>query len=735
MTGDRFRFPRVEFGPEERALREEVRAFIREERASGGFTPMADSWGSGWSPEWSRKMGARGWLGMMWPKQYGGGEKPALHRYIVTEEMVSAGAPCAAHWVADRQSGPLLLRYGTEEQRRSILPRIAAGECYFAIGMSEPDSGSDLASVRTTATKVDGGWRINGRKIWSSGAHRSHYMIALVRTQPRDMKARHAGLTQFLIDLKSPGIEIRGIRNIAGERHFNETVFDDAFVPDDMVIGEAGDGWRQVTSELAIERSGPGTVPLHLPGADGAGARTRPGAGREGRRNGRRAGGADHGAAAHVARHIQAAGRRRSPGSRRRARQGPRHPLRGRAGARGPEPAARNGGKPVPRPLRQGAGGRRAPRALLHHSRRHQRGAEGHRRAGTRPPMSDRIVLDTAERILADLCPPEVVNDAETGVWPAALWEALEESGLTLAWLSEELGGGGAETGDGFDILKAAGAWAVPAPLAETLLAGWLLEQGGLAAPGGPMTVAPVGPADTVELEDGVLSGTARQVPFARQAGHVALLAADRILLVEHEACALVPGTSLAGEARDDIALDGVRPLRSAPAPEGLDRDRLTLVGAAVRAAQMAGALSRLLDQSVQYAQEREQFGRPIGRFQAVQHALAELAGEAAAAEAAVDAAGEAVAAGDFGPAGVAAIAAAKVRTGEAASKGAAIAHQVHGAMGFTYEHSLHHRTRRLWCWRDEFGNERVWSVRLGRLIAAEGADTLWPFVTGSHAA
>ena len=349
--------------------------------------------------------------------------------------------------------------------------------------------------------------------------------------------------------------------------------------------------------------------------------------------------------------------------------------------------------------------------------------------------MSDRIVLDTTERILTDLCPPEVVNDAENGVWPAALWEALEESGLTLAWVGEELGGGGAEVGDGFDILKAAGAWAVPAPLAETLLAGWLLEQGGLAAPGGALTVAPVGPADTVELAGGKLSGTARQVPFARNAAHMALLAAGRILLVEQASCTLVPGTSLAGEARDDIAFDGARPLRSAPAPEGLDRDRLQLVGAAVRSAQMAGALSRLLDQSVQYAQEREQFGRPIGRFQAVQHALADLAGEAAAAEAAADAASEAVAAGDFGPAGVAAIAAAKVRASEAASKGAAIAHQVHGAMGFTYEHSLHHRTRRLWCWRDEFGNERVWSVRLGRLIAAQGADGLWPFVTGSHAA
>ena len=257
MTDDRFRFPRVELGPRERELREEVRDFIRSERASGGFVPMADSWGSGWSPEWSRKMGERGWLGMMWPKRYGGGERPALHRYIVTEEMVSAGAPCGAHWIADRQSGPLLLRFGTEEQRRTVLPRIVAGECYFAIGMSEPDAGSDLASVRTAATRVEGGWSITGRKIWSSNAHQCHYMIALVRTAPRDMKARHEGLSQFLIDLSSPGITIRGISNLAGEHHFNETVFDDVFVPDGMVVGEIGDGWRQVTSELAIERSGP----------------------------------------------------------------------------------------------------------------------------------------------------------------------------------------------------------------------------------------------------------------------------------------------------------------------------------------------------------------------------------------------------------------------------------------------------------------------------------------------
>ena len=256
VTG--FRFPLVELGPEQEALRREVRAFLAEGLASGGFTPMADCWGSAMSPEFSRKLGARGWLGITWPKQYGGHERSTLDRYVVTEELLAAGAPVAAHWVADRQSGPLLLRFGTEEQRRSILPRIARGECYFAIGMSEPDSGSDLASLRTSAKKVDGGWVVNGRKIWSSGAHICDYMIALVRTAPKEEGGRHEGLSQFLIDLKnSKGVSIRGIQNIAGESHFNETLFEDVFVPDSMVIGKVGEGWKQVVTELSIERSGP----------------------------------------------------------------------------------------------------------------------------------------------------------------------------------------------------------------------------------------------------------------------------------------------------------------------------------------------------------------------------------------------------------------------------------------------------------------------------------------------
>lgn len=258
MATGGFRFPRIEFTAELRALQQEVRDFLAEERASGGYTPVADSWAFGVDLEFSRKLGQRGWLGMTWPKKYGGHERSSMERYVVTEELLAAGAPVSAHWIADRQSGPMLLKVGTEEQKLDILPRIAAGECHFAIGMSEPDSGSDLASLRTSATKVEGGYKINGRKIWSSGAHFCQYMIATVRTGgTRDETKRHEGLSQFLIDLSAPGIEIRGIKNMAGDVHFNETVFDDVFVPEDCLLGEEGDGWRQVTSELGLERSGP----------------------------------------------------------------------------------------------------------------------------------------------------------------------------------------------------------------------------------------------------------------------------------------------------------------------------------------------------------------------------------------------------------------------------------------------------------------------------------------------
>jgi alkylation response protein AidB-like acyl-CoA dehydrogenase len=239
-------------------VRGEVREFLAAERAAGNFTPQVDSWQSSADPSFSRKLGERGWLGMTWPTRYGGHERSALERYAVTEELLIAGAPVAAHWIADRQSGPNLLRYGTEAQRLSILPRIAAGACYFAIGMSEPDSGSDLASIRTRAERSGRGeWVVNGTKVWTSNAHFADYMITLVRTSPADGTNRHAGLSQLLIDTSLPGITVNPIHILNGSHHFNEVVFSDVAVPGDMLLGKEGFGWEQTTAELGFERSGP----------------------------------------------------------------------------------------------------------------------------------------------------------------------------------------------------------------------------------------------------------------------------------------------------------------------------------------------------------------------------------------------------------------------------------------------------------------------------------------------
>ena len=351
---------------------------------------------------------------------------------------------------------------------------------------------------------------------------------------------------------------------------------------------------------------------------------------------------------------------------------------------------------------------------------------------------ADPLLLDTLTRMLEAHCPPAVVERAERGEWPVALWTTLEAAGLPLAWVPEAYGGAGATLADGFAIARIAARYAAPVPLAETLLAGWTLSQAGVCAPGGPLCIGPTRSNDRPALDPaGRLSGTVRRVSFASDASVLVVVAqrgsGSAVATVALDRSQLARGSSIAGESQDDVCLDRLIPDAVADLPPDFGQAHRRM-GAALRAQQIAGALEATLEQSVRYAGERRQFGRPIAKFQAVQHNLAMLAGEAAAAGAAADAAAAAIE--RFGAnheRSFRAVAAAKIRAGEAAGSGAAIGHQVHGAIGFTREYSLQQRTRRLWSWRDDFGPEAEWADALGRAVAAAGADRLWADLTGSH--
>jgi acyl-CoA dehydrogenase len=353
--------------------------------------------------------------------------------------------------------------------------------------------------------------------------------------------------------------------------------------------------------------------------------------------------------------------------------------------------------------------------------------------------LQDSIVTETATRIFADFADPQTINRAKDSAWKTELWSKLTDAGLPLAWVSEHLGGVGAETSDGFELARIAGQFACSVPLSETLLAGWLLAQADLNCPAGRMSVAPCRPSDHISLSaHGKLVGRARRVPFARDSAYLAVLAegasAISVALVRTSECSLSDGRSLAGDAVNDVTFDNVTPVAVAAAPKALDHSKLMMMGAVVRAVETAAALQVILQMSTQYAQDRVAFGKPIGKFQAVQHNLAKLAGEASAALTASGSAAEAMASINGDPArfdeGIYLEAAsARIRCAEAATEGAAIAHQVFGALGFTKEHILHRYTMRLLSWRDDFGNESQWALELGNRIAAQGADELWPFM------
>ena len=340
---------------------------------------------------------------------------------------------------------------------------------------------------------------------------------------------------------------------------------------------------------------------------------------------------------------------------------------------------------------------------------------------------SDHIVADTAARIFADLADPQTINRANDSGWKAPLWRALEEAGLTLAWVPEDLGGSGASLGEGFAIIGAAGRYAVSVPLAETMLAGWLLARAGISSPAGAMSIAPARLHERIRIEGSRLRGQA-VVPFAPETQHIAVLADTQVALVATKSCRVGKGRNLAGESAPVVDFPEAEALQVGAI--SISPEQFLLMGAAVRAMQTAGALQTILSMSVAYANERIAFERKIGKFQAVQQNLARLAGEAAAALAAAGSAADALADSHASNEAIfLEVASAKIRCAEAAAEASAIAHQVFGAIGFTQEHILHRFTLRMLGWRDDFGNESWWAAELGHRVARRGADEFWSLV------
>lgn len=339
------------------------------------------------------------------------------------------------------------------------------------------------------------------------------------------------------------------------------------------------------------------------------------------------------------------------------------------------------------------------------------------------------MIAEAVGRIFADLADPQTVNAARDAAWRAPLWAALEEAGLTRAWLPEEAGGAGLSLAGGFEIMRISGHYAAGVPLAETLLGGWLLHRAGLEVPAGALTVAPMRPHDRLSLVGGALTGQAAAVPYAAEATSIVVAADGQVALVDPGAATLTPRPTDMGGRRADIAFDGAAPLASAVSSGA--EEALARIGATARACQMTGALETALKITTDYTQEREAFGRKIAKFQAVQQNLAVLAGEVAAAMTASGSAADTLAAEPLGSsAALLEVAAAKVRCGEAVEQGAMIAHQAHGAIGWTQDYTLQMFTRAMWGWRDDFGPEAHWATRLGRHMAAEGADRIWPILT-----
>lgn len=711
-------------------VRAEVRGLVGEWRSAGRLTTACDSWLRSYDHDFSREMGRRGLLGITWPKEAGGAGRPGIARLVVTEELLRVGAPVAGHWIADRQIGPAILRHGSDAAKAKYLPGIASGEMVFCLGMSETESGSDLASVRTTATRVDGGWSITGRKIWTSQAHHATHAYVLARTERSE--AKHEGLSEFIVDMSAPGVEVRPIYDLGGEHHFNEVTFDGVTVDDDHVIGRIGNGWAQVTSQLSLERGGIervlSTYPLLAAALEAlrAGALEDSAAARAGEMLARL--GALRAMAVRVALDIDAGG---SPVTDAAVLKD-----LGTAFENDVIEFARDVVDVEPAPGAEGIAGLLAGAIMS---------APGFTiRGGTSEVLKTLIARGAGELIAEARKSRGDLGSVADEVLEGAAGEASEQDELRsmlaeLGWyriaVPEEAGGEGGGIEDAVEILESLGRAAVAAPVAESVAALRALARSGrtgldaLAS----ATVAAGDGARAVVSGDAVeLDGQVARVPWGATASAVLVRATsaagdDVWVLVPSDTAGATweEGRSIAGEPRDTLTLSGVRlPVESVVDGAGSARLELALF----RAAQALGALEAALASTIEHVTTRQQFGRPLVKFQAVAGLLAQMASEYALARVAVE---QAVAAAGEGSADAAArIAAARVVIDRASTVGARIAHQLHAAMGITREHALHLSTRRLWSWRDEEGTGRAWATRLGRELVALDEAAAWAWIT-----
>jgi alkylation response protein AidB-like acyl-CoA dehydrogenase len=685
---------------------------------------MCDAWLRGHDPAFTRVLAEHRLIGLTWPPHLGGRGVGNTDRLVVTEELLRAGAPVAAHWIADRQIGPAILRHGTPELQREYLPRIAAGEVTFCLGMSESGSGSDLAALLTKAVRDGDAFRITGTKIWTSHAHRSTHAYVLARTD--DQGTRQSGLTEFVVDLATPGIEVRPIYDLAGEHHFNEVHFDDVVVPEANVIGTVGEGWRQVTEQLAFERGGMERVLSTYPLLDlmlGAGDLV----GEEGpdpvalgglvcRLSALRA-------MAHAVAQAMDAGE--APTHRSallkylgNAFEGDVVELARDTVAASPDPGAGGlegllAGGVVSTPGTTLRGG--ATEVLLTII-----GRQELTQAGTRQLVGG---ADDLRAVVDD-----VVGDRPRQDDPAALgalWQTAVQLGWTGIGVPEALGGSGGDLRDLAVVATSLGRHGQSAPVVETALAARALAVAG--NPVHATTPAVLALFGDARLEAGVLSGQVTRVPWARHATTLVVAAVSE----QGEVLVSVPldspgvevsaGHNLAGEPRDSVTLVDVLVPADAilGGPEAVDAARSWT--SLLCSASVLGALQAAASSATAYAQVREQFGKPLAMFQAVSHSIARMAAEATLTEVAVQQ-------GLTAPEETAGwrVAAAQVVAARAATVVAKAAHQVVGAMGVTHEHDLHLATLRLWAWRDDPVAQRTLERRVGQAALASGRDITW---------